>query len=95
MSTIDFQCLVESETANGERRVIAERRFEQQSVMKIGIVRTWVRKAYNRALREAGRDVIVSARYQGQMKRAPHTIYTGLLSGVNGETLRHDGGLEE
>jgi hypothetical protein len=39
--------------------------------------------------------VIVSASYRGQMKKAPYSTYAGSLTGVNGQTMRQDGGFSE
>lgn len=91
MRTVDFVCRVESHKADGNRTLIAERAFPAQSVMEIGVVRSWVRRTFNKALREAGRDVIVNARYRGQMEVSPFHSYAGELSGVNGRTMRVSG----
>ncbi len=91
MTTVDIHCRVEAYRADGPQKVIAEKTYEKIDVMKMKQVRSWVRKQYNKALREAGDGWIVSAQYRGQLDCSPYHSHYGSLSGVNGQTMRVDG----
>lgn len=60
-------------------------------VMKLSIARSWLTRAFNKALREAERDIIIDARYFGQLKVPPYTSYSGGMSGLNGQITRREG----
>lgn len=70
---------------------VRKRHWNQLDVMKIGQVRAWVRKTFNCILKKAERDQQVTASFYGQMLRAPFTVYSGELGGVNKVTLRTKG----
>lgn len=65
-------------------------------VMAIGrCVSGPLRKRFNFALREAGRNnVQVRAGYRGQMTYEPYTSYYGELGGVNLQVMRQRGGYD-
>lgn len=70
--------------------VLAEKTFSL-SVMELFKVRGWLTRQFNKALKAAGRDVIIDASYYGQMTAPPYTAYSGGLTGLNGKITRREG----
>lgn len=65
------------------------------SVMKVGVVRQWVRRTFNAALRTAPAGVIVVGNYHGQLETSPFTFFHGRLGGTSGRLLSKSGEFDQ
>lgn len=64
-------------------------------VMRISVIRAWLTRNINKALREAPRDCLVWGSYIGRQTESPFNHYRGELGGVNGKIVRRTGEMEQ